>query len=193
MKFNAATEWQKFEEVLIEQLKAMPLAEFGKAWPELTAKTQFYGKVLLPEIAKRMECKVRGEFLRCDHVILNKDDVPVVFVECENNHRKASEEIDKLCAVSSPVRVLFLSCEWAEGERDTYLPDWKKKFETHHRYFSNDAFYMIVVGEWRKRKPEDQVETLYYHIESFDITGRQISRKEVVRTEPNPVVYNHPF
>jgi hypothetical protein len=180
MKFDASTEWRNFEAALIKELKETPIAEFARAWTGLFDRTAFYRNVLLPRVAKSLGYVLAYEHLRCDFVILNTDRVPVIFIESENNHLSASQEIDKLCAVSSPVRVLFLSCEWAEGQRERWLPGWQKTFATHHIYSEQKAVYMIVVGEWMPRNPGDDMKELYYIIESFDISGKEIDRKELV-------------
>jgi len=173
MKFDALTEWRNFEAALIQELKATPIAEFEKAWDGRLAKTAFYGSVLLPKIAESLGYKIASEFLRVDFVILNSDQVPVVFIESENNHESGHEEIEKLCAVSAPVRVLFLSCDWVEGEREKWLPGWLDIIATHHKYYGQEAVYMIVVGEWRGTLQYS------YYVESFDGSGKEIGRKEL--------------
>jgi hypothetical protein len=180
MKFDVLAEWRNFQAALIKELKETPIAKFEKAWVVNPAKTDFYAYELLPKVAATLGYELDYEHLRRDYVILNRDRVPVVFIESENHHPSASHEIEKLCAVSSPVRVLFLSCDWAETERAKYLPGWQERFATHHKYSVQDAVYMIVVGEWGPRKPENDEVELYYIIESFDITGKQIDCKELV-------------
>jgi hypothetical protein len=178
-KFDVLTEWRKFEAALILELKATPLAEFESAWRSLSDKTRFYDRVLMPKVAARLGYGLQYEFVLCDYVFWNRDRVPMVFIESENAHGTATSEIDKLCCFSSPVKALFLSCERADGERDKYLPGWKERFATHHKYCDLNAVYMTVVGEWGRGKPKDDG-ILRYYIESFDVFGNEIDRKELV-------------
>src|SRR5271157_1214041 len=113
MKFDALTEWRNFEDALVKELNARSLAEFKSAWASLPAKTEFYRTILLKKVGDRLKYELGCEHLLRDFVLFNKDRVPVVFIESENNHASASHEIEKLCAVSSPVKALFLSCSWS--------------------------------------------------------------------------------
>lgn len=186
MKFDALAEWRKFEAALIQELKATPLAEFKSAWQEgplgdrFRYKNQFYNK-LIGNVAAHLEYDSNQEYLRIDHVFLNEDRVPVVFIECENNHETVGlpfHEIDNLCAVNSPVKALFLSCSWADSEREKFLSDWKERIGTYRKYFDQNAVFMIVVGEWGRGSLEGDG-ILRYYIESFSISGEEIDRKEI--------------
>ena len=179
MKFDASTEWRNFKHALIQELKATPLTEFESFWPSRPDRTRFYKTKLLPNVAARMGHHFRPEFLLVDYAILNDDHVPVVFIESEHSHPSASHEIEKLCAVCSPVKVLLLCCEWADGVREECLPSWKKRITTHHKYYDLNAVYILVVGEWGRGKPKDD-EILRYYIESFDIFGMEIEPKEIL-------------
>lgn len=180
MKFDALAEWKRFEDVLLEQLKITPLNDFELFWPSLPTKTQFYKTKLLPKVANRLGYKFEPEFMLVDYRFLNSDNVPVIFIESENNHESADRETDKLCAVSSPVKVLFLCCEWVFGARvrEKFLEVWKKRIATHHKYCELNAIYMIVVGEWLDKPKSDGY--LRYYIESFDVFGNQIGQRELV-------------
>jgi hypothetical protein len=145
---------------------------FDSVWGKMPDRTQFYKSKLLPNVAAVLGYKFRAEFMLVDYSLLNRDGVSVVFIESEHSAESAVRETDKLCAVSSPVKVLFLCCPWADGMRERFLPQWKERIATHHRYLDQNAVYMIVVGEWGRGKPDD--EKLRYYIESFDISGNEI-------------------
>ncbi len=178
MKFNALTEWRNFKAALIQQLKATPLADFNSVWgrDKVPDRTRFYKNNLLPKVAADLDYKFQSEFLLVDYSILNAERVPVVFIESEHSVDSAVRETDKLCAVSSPVKVIFLCCPWADGARARFLPRWKERIATHHKYFDQNAVYMIVVGEWGRGKPSDEI--LRYYVESFDVFGNEIEPKE---------------
>src|SRR5438093_1096146 len=119
MKFDVSTEWRNFKDALVQELKATPLTDFESIWgteksPKM--RTNFYKTKLVPNVAARLGYNnFKPEFLRVDYCILNGDGVPVAFVESEHSVESAIHETDKLCAVSSPVKVLFLCCPWADG------------------------------------------------------------------------------
>jgi hypothetical protein len=184
MKFVELTEWKNFEAALIHELKATPLAEFESIWIKSQKRTQFYKTKLLPKVATNLGYEFKAEFLLVDYSILNKDRVPVIFIESEHSAESAVHETDKLCAVSSPVKVLFLCCPWTDEVRNQFLPRWKERITTHHKYVDQKAVYMIVVGEWGRGKPKHDG-ILRYYIESFDIFGKQIiDPKELVLSTP---------
>lgn len=171
MKLDSIAEWQKFRDALIEVLTRTQIADFEAVWSVGYDKTQF-NKTLLQKVAAACQYQFKSEFLRCDFAFLNSDRIPVVFIESENIHTSAFQEIDKLCAVSSPVKVLFLSCEWADSERQSFLPGWIKRMKSHHDFYGHDCVYMVVVGEWGRGKPCDDI--LRYYLESFDSQGSLI-------------------
>jgi hypothetical protein len=97
------------------------------------------------------------EFLRCDFTLVNAEGIPLVFLESENIHGSASEEIEKLCCIAAPVKVLFLSCSWYDSERAAWLDEWMQRVRKQHEFIEFDSVYMIVVGEWGRGKPSDDV------------------------------------
>jgi len=178
MKFDALTEWRKFKGALIQELKVTPSDDFEAIWGKgkVPDRTRFYKNKLLPKVATELGYVFQPEFLLVDYSILNADRVPVVFIESEHSAESAVRETDKLCAVSSPVKAIFLCCPWADGSREQFLPRWKERIATHHKYLDQNAVYMIVVGEWGRGKPSDEI--LRYYVESFDVFGNEIEPKE---------------
>lgn len=172
MKIDAKTEWKKFRDSLLAELQSTPIKEFEEAWQGLKNKTSFYGSKLLSRVAELNQWSIWYEFLRSDFALANADGIPVVFIESENNHRSASEEIEKLCCVASPVKVLFLSCEWHNSEREAFLDGWLERIRRQHSALPCDCIYMIVVGEWGRGHPDDGI--LRYYLESYDSTCHQI-------------------
>jgi len=180
MMFDALTESRKFRDALIRELRATPLADFEPGWGknQLPDRTEYYKEKLLPRVAASCGYQFQPEFLLVDHSFLNSDRVPVVFIESEHSHPTIGREIDRLCAVSSPVKVLLLSCEWADGVRELVLPHWKARIAAGHNYLSQPAVYIMVIGQWERGK--HMVDwTLRYYIESFNTSGNEIDLKVV--------------
>jgi len=172
MQIDATTEWKNFRDSLLCELQLTPLQKFEEAWHGRKDKTGFYGSDLLHRVAERNHQSIWHEFLRCDFVLANTDGVPVVFIESENDHRSARDEIEKLCCVLAPVKVLFLSCEWHDSERAVYRNGWLERIKKQHSALPYSCIYMIVVGEWGRGNPCDEI--LRYYLESYDSDGRQV-------------------
>lgn len=172
MQIIVKDEWQRFRDSLILELKATPIADFEAAWMGLKNKTGFYGSDLLARVSERNNWTVWYEFLRCDFALVNHDGIPIVFIESENNHQSASEEIEKLCCVCAPLKVLLLSCSWYDSERAIHLQGWRERIRKQNEALSFDCVYAIVVGEWGRGYPDDGV--LRYYIESFDADGADL-------------------
>lgn len=172
MIIDPKTEWKKFRDSLVAELKLTPIGEFEEAWQGLKNKTEFYGSKLLVRVAHRNQWEIWNEFLRCDFALANSDGIPIIFIESENNHASASEEIEKLCCIAAPVKVLFLSCEWFNSERQAFIDDWLERIRRQHSALPFDCMYMFVVGEWGRGDPDDGI--LRYYLESFDPLGQEI-------------------
>lgn len=176
MKLNPHSEWAKLFDAIAAELQVTPTAEFEEAWTSVGAKTAFYGR-FFSRVAEHLGHKLWTEFLRCDFVISSPADVPIAFVESENAHTSATEEVRKFCAVSAPIKILLLSCDWSDSERLIWSPGWRKLIATQHTYFGTDCIYVIMVGEWGRGHPDDG--QLRYLFDVIDHRGVEIERKEV--------------
>ena len=177
MQLIPKLEWPKLADAVEAELCRTPMSEFEAAWKALEAKTIFNER-LWTAASRRLGYKLFNEFLRCDFVITNPEGIPVVFIESENNHGDADHEIEKLCAVSSPIKILMLSCEWSDSERDNWSPGWRKQIALQHSYFGADCIYVLMVGEWGRGKPDDG--TLRYLLDVVDHRGVELERREIV-------------
>lgn len=177
MHLNPQSQWSKMWDALKAVLTTTPISEFEKAFGRLDAKTDFNGR-FFARVAERLGYKLYPEFLRVDFVIRNADNIPIAFIESENIHPTAGEEIEKLCVVSAPVKFLMLSCEWSDSERAAYLPGWKQRIALQHQYFGEDCIYVIVIGEWGRGKPQDDG-VLRYIFDVIDSQGREIKHQEI--------------
>lgn len=176
MHIDPRSEWPKIRKETEAELLNRPLSDFEKAWNGLEEKTVLNNQIFR-RVAERLEYEFGTEFLRCDFVIKNRDGIPVVFIESENNHTSAGHEIEKLCAVAAPVKILILSCEWSDSEKEQYLPIWKDRIARQHSYFGEDCVYAILVGELGRGRPDDGV--LRYIFDVIDSHGREIEHTEL--------------
>jgi hypothetical protein len=145
---NPQTTWTDFRAAFCNALDEAEKAHFLEAWQSIENKTVFYAQTFMPAVAKKLGHVLQAEKLRCDYAFLNTDGVPIIFAEAENNHGTASHEIKCLCCLTSPLKVLVLSCDWQASEKQKYLPRWCETIRTHHAIISMDCLYAVIVGEW---------------------------------------------
>ena len=177
MQFNPSNEWSKLSDAIIEELQSTPIADFISAWKTPKAKTAFYGR-FFKAVAEHIGCKLLTEFLRCDFVITNTFGIPIAFIESENAHGSATQEIEKLCATSAPIKILLMSCEWSDSERAIWFGRWRERIALQHTYFGSDCIYVIIVGEWGRGRTDDGI--LRYLFDVIDHRGVEINRLEIV-------------
>lgn len=180
MKSDPKAIWKQFRTALCDALKATSFAVLEEVWKSGPNKTAFYENALMPKVAKLMGGKLKKEKHRCDYALLNSDGVPIVFAEAENNHGTASHEIMSLCALTAPLKVLLISCDWKETEKMAYLPQWAKIIRTHHAEVTMDCLYAIIVGGWEgDGTPFEYISTL------LDTSGKEIEELNLIEIPSN--------
>jgi hypothetical protein len=185
MQLSPQTEWSKLYDVIVDELQRTSMSDFERAWQSCEAKTDFYGR-FFQAVAERLGYLPWTEFLRCDFVIANREGIPVAFIESENMHGSATDEVEKLCAVAAPVKILLLSCEWSDSERDILSPRWRERIALQHSYFGVECIYVFMVGEWGRGRPDDGI--LRYLFDVIDHHGVELYRREIIlpNTAPEP-------
>lgn len=141
-----------FKDAFCKALESNERNDLLKMWQSVTDKTWFYEKTLMPTVAQQLGWELHIEKFRCDFMFLDERAVPLVAVESENAHETAGHEVNCLCSLAAPLKVLLLSCDWQGSEKAKYLPKWAEIIRTHHSVVSLDCLYLIVVGEWDEPK-----------------------------------------
>ncbi len=77
--------------------------------------------------------------------------MPIIAVESENAHATAWQEMECLCSLAAPLKVLVLSCDW-QNEKMKFLPEWTDIIRKHHAAVSVGCLYVIVSGEWENEE-----------------------------------------
>jgi hypothetical protein len=157
------------------------------AWDSSTDRTIFYTKNLLPEMANALGFYLEKEFLNVDYALFERErKVPLVFIESENNAWSiADNEMRKLCAVSSPLKVLITVIEWCEdpgywecaGHKTRLLDRWKSVIKEHNEKWPQKCLYGIVIGE---RDDEQTGEILRFYTVALASNGTEIDRHIVL-------------
>lgn len=163
--------WQRFSESLAAQLERTAHAELAFSWASSARRTRFYATDLLARVAHELGLTLQRERLLVDYALCTPvDDVPLVFIESENDPCLADQEIWKLSALASPVRVLISVAQWDEtpavwasgGCRTERLARWRAIAESFsHAYGGLAGIVAAVIGEWR---PDDVFRLYAYQI-----------------------------
>ncbi len=176
--------WADFSAKFIEYLQTAPSDALATAWSTQTERTKFYQTTALEHVASTLGYKFRTELFKVDFAMsVVKDDrkIPIIFVESENLITTAAHEIQKLCCISAPLRILLSVAEWDEtkgvwqsgGHRTTYLSEWQAIIRAHNSVWSRTGLIGIVVGEWR---PTD---VLRFYFTAIDAEGALVGADEV--------------
>ncbi|GEP46237.1 hypothetical protein [Brevifollis gellanilyticus] len=173
--------WEEFRSAFCAALDLNSREGLGQMWENIKAKTSFYEGTLMPMITKSLGYGLEFERFRFDYTFVDENGIPLIVVESENAHAKASHEINCLCNLAAPLKVLVLSCDWQRSEKITHLPVWQAIIQKNHAVVSVDCLYGIIVGEWDE--PEDAL--LTYSFMLLDNKGAVID--EHIHSVHHPV------
>lgn len=147
--------WNAFRVAFEQSLDEVAVAGLQEIWGDIKTKTTFYYNDFMPRLEKKLSLHLICERLRCDFTFQNENGVPLIVAETENYHTTATHELDVLCSLAAPVKVLILSCDWKNSQRDIWLPKWSKCIREHHSLVSVECLYIIIVGEWDTQDGHD--------------------------------------
>jgi hypothetical protein len=180
--YTSDTVYRSFIKALETIIKDTDISKFEEVWKSVSSKTEFYKKNFFESLADNMSCKLKTEEFRCDFTLMDSDDFPLVRIESENKHGTASHEIYTLCRLLSPLKVLFLSCEWTDSEGKKFLPEWREAIRKFNLSYPTDFKFCIVIGEWGRRNPPDDI--LRYCIATLSSDGEIFDEFEIQKTTP---------
>ena len=167
--------WKRFKTELLSALNQEETA-LADAWSSSTKRTQFYRDCLLRKVATALDLELKPELFRRDFAMrvkaTNGRMVPVIFIESENQAGTADYEIEKLCAVCAPLRVLITVTTWDEspgiwprgGYKTAYSARWREIIKAHGEVWPQPGIIGVLVGEWREK-------TLKFYAFAFDPLG----------------------
>jgi hypothetical protein len=156
---------QPFLDSFTKALLRQPPQDLLDIWKGKTKRTNFY-KRTLRDTEKDLDLTLKPEHCRIDFVlgksfeipgICHSGMVPLIALESENEVDDAWEEVDKLCAINAPVKVLITCAIWsrpsqrkAPGQtpRDDLLVRWRA-IHAAHPSRADDTF-LVIVGERTK-------------------------------------------
>jgi hypothetical protein len=119
MSMKTETLWADFVCQLKIYLESADRGALVGAWERSANRTEFYRTVALRKIATAMGYEFGRELYKVDFVmwkVVDSEKVPVIFIESENDAMTATHEIQKLCCIAAPLRVLITVVEWDESK-----------------------------------------------------------------------------
>lgn len=170
--------WENFKTAFITTVNTFPIQTFEQSWVSKPERSKFYFESLLPKIAPLLSLEFRTERpFRIDGIFYKKSsqttEVPIIYVESENDAKYSHEEIYKLCCISAPLKVLFICNEWTEDDK-------KEIIDGYWNYIIDDfaeeniltGNLCIIIAEWR--------DTLKFHTYCFNDKGTLFEEKILI-------------
>lgn len=148
----------QFEQSLVRALNTFNPHDFLDAWQSCSRRTGFYGNRVFPLIAEFMGLKHTNELFRVDYMLhkdINGIKIPIVAVESENYADNTYEEMQKLIALSSPVKALITCAPWIDNKminpegsvKAGILQIWEKYLNTAHAEGALHGIFLFYVAE----------------------------------------------
>jgi hypothetical protein len=153
--------WRSFRTEFAAFIRQADHRALAIAWTSSTERTKFYRDNVFPGVARALNLDLRPELFRRDFAMRVKSStgqlVPLIFVESENVASTAYNEMEKLCALCAPLRVLITVVEWDEtpgvwrsgGKRSTLVATWQAIVAAHGEVWPQPGVTGVIVGEWR--------------------------------------------
>jgi hypothetical protein len=173
--------WNDFMPMLLDELRSMPQGKIDYFWSTASARTNCYlspDQGILPKIAARLGMVFSTEIMRFDGQFRYKEPgFPLIFVEVENNPSSiADSELEKLCYVRAPLKLVITVCRWPNSALKTRglkdIADCAEQWLLE----SSEVVYGFVIGEAKwveaERRPG-----LFYHSFAADANGIVIEER----------------
>jgi len=177
--------WNNFQKSFVEQIDALSDSELTEAWKSSKNRTYMYERKTLGSVAQAMGMTYIKEKFKIDYTFCRKADdgeeVPLVFIESENNAFDAKHEMRKLCCLSSPLKVLITCVEWSDeegywkrgGNRKKLTDEWSKIISSHNSIWPQAAVTGVLIAEKNNH-------TLRFYSLVYGPNGSLIKDSEVV-------------
>jgi hypothetical protein len=177
--------WSTFVSHFRANIEKASTIHLSDAWAESAKRTKFYRDVALQGVARDMGYQFGKELFTVDYVMWKKGerhDVPIIFIESENDAFTATHEIKKLSCITAPLRVLITVIEWDDspgiwvggGQRAKLLAEWQSIIRSYNSVWGRSGVIGLLVGEWR------QDGLLRFYANSFDANGSFVAKDEII-------------
>lgn len=157
MIFDTNILWDNFKKSFIATVNDYPIQILDQSWLSRGDRSKFYFKSLLPKIATLLDLKFKTERpFRIDGIFFREGsqstEVPIVYIESENNAKSSHEEIYKLCCVSAPLKVLFICNDWTEKDKNKIVDGyWNYIIDDFAESNLLTGNFCILIAEWNEK------------------------------------------
>lgn len=169
--------WESFVAAFLAEVRSLSESDRMRFWETETSRTATYD-ALLPRVANKLGMDFKSEYMTVDgHLKLaggRWNGFAQIWVEYENRIGGTEEEMDKLCYLRSPVKVLITVGTWPS--------EWKEKWRAYVRENnlwlpeSPKAVYGFIVGE--ARRIDSDKECLHFHIFTLSPDGTETCQEK---------------
>jgi len=184
--------WNDFASELLRELRVLSPEQLSEFWGTVPGRTEFYLNRdcgLIKKIATRMGMRFpKKENMHIDGELDREDGFPEIFIEVENYVKGvADSELEKLCYVRAPLKVLITVCAWPnEALKSRWLQDVR---DCQQKWLpeSAEVVYGFIIGEAKQEnKDSGKREGLKFHLFAASPDGEIIDERpaEVVAWFP---------
>ena len=173
--------WDSFKRLFLVEVREFNDEERKQFWSSRPSRTSMYRDRLLPRIADGLKLEYKPEssenYFRIDGLYADPDcyGVPQIWIEVENDPKSSEREMDKLCYVRSPLKVLITVDRWPD---DHLKAEWLRYIRETWSCWpeSTDTVYGFIVGE--AKNSGDGGESLFFHLFSVSADGNAAPEEE---------------
>lgn len=151
--------WFEFIEHFSVCIRRCSDEQLRQAWSNDTSRTKFYTNHLLPQVADDMNLKISKEKFKVDFMMAVEDPysehkIPKIYIESENIFNSADHEIEKLCSLNSPLRILITVDAWRRNDptkKFSKLRKWQSIIVAHQKHNKLDfaGTIGILIGDFK--------------------------------------------
>jgi len=149
--------WNDFKANLKDCLLATPKDKLLHSWGTNPSRTTLYFEGILPVVASKMNLLFKSEKpLRVDGLFYKiggqSTQIPIVAIEAENNIKSSDQEIEKLCYLAVPLKILFVCYEWNEAtEKEISEGYWEYIIEDFASENILTGTTAIIIADWSNK------------------------------------------
>lgn len=172
--------WDDFKRLFPAEVRKLNDEQRKQFWSSRPARTNTY-RNLLPRVAAGLKLEYNSEYseslFRIDGLMADRacHGMPRIWIEYENDARTTEREMDKLCYVRSPLKVLITVDRWPDVPlKDMWLRYVRESWSCWPE--SGDTVYAFVVGE--AKDAGGGVESLFFHLFSASADGNTAPEEE---------------
>lgn len=159
MKQSPQALWATFQHAFCAAIQSLETARLVEIWATQQTRTDYYSDELLKCIARTLELDFKREYSRVDYSMWDSrsgsEATPVIFIESENHATGGDHEVETLCCLAAPVKVLITVGEWEDvlprwrrgGQRSLLMTRWRSIRSAYQTAWPDAGVFGVIVGE----------------------------------------------